>query len=88
MRYDSHTESCIQLDEVFGIVVHLLNCVQLFVIPWTVAGQVPLFSTVSQSLLKFMSIESVMISNHLILCRPLLLSPFAESLPQHEGFFQ
>ena len=43
--------------------------------PWTAARQAPLFSTVSQSLLKFMSIELVMLSNDLILCYPLLLLP-------------
>ena len=43
--------------------------------PWTAAPQAPLSSTVSWSLLKFMSIESVMPFNHLILCRPLLLLP-------------
>ena len=42
---------------------------------WTVAGQAPLFSTVSQSVLQFMSIELVMSSSHLILCLPLLLLP-------------
>ena len=46
---------------------------QLFVTPWTAARQTSLFFTVSQSLLKLMSIESVMSFNHLILCRPLLL---------------
>ena len=45
------------------------------VTPWTAACQAPLSSTVSWSLLKFMSIESVMPSNHLILCHPLLLLP-------------
>ena len=45
--------------------------------PWTVECQAPLPSTVSQSLLKFRSTESVMLSNHLILCRPLLLLPSA-----------
>ena len=49
--------------------------VQLFVTPWTAACQAPLSSTISQSLLKFMSIESAMLFNHLIL-RPLLLSIF------------
>ena len=44
-----------------------LSRVRLFVIPWTAAHQAPLSSTISQSLLKFMSIESVMLSNHLIL---------------------
>ena len=43
--------------------------------PWTTAQQTPLFSTVSQSLLKFMFIELLIISNHLILCCPLLLLP-------------
>ena len=43
--------------------------------PWAAARQAPLSFTISQSLLKLMSIESVMPSNHLILCRPLLLLP-------------
>ena len=55
--------------------VQLLSCVWLFVTPWTAACQVPLSSTISQSLLKFMSFESVMPSNHLILCCPRLLLP-------------
>ena len=42
---------------------------------WTAECQAPLFSTISQSLLKLISIESVMLSNHLILCCPLLLLP-------------
>ena len=54
-------------------IVHLLSHVWLFVTPWTAARQVPLTSTVSRSLLKFMYIESVMLCNHLILCCPLLL---------------
>ena len=53
--------------------VQLLSHVQLFVTPWTVARQASLSITNSQSLLKLMSIESVMPSNHFILCRPLLL---------------
>ena len=56
-------------------VVQSLSCVRLFVIPWTAARQAPLSFTISQSLLKLMSIELVMPSNHLILCRPLLLLP-------------
>ena len=56
--------------------VHLLNCVQLFVTPWTAAHQASLFITNSWSPPKPMSIESVMPSNHLILCRPLLLLPW------------
>ena len=55
--------------------VQLLSCVQLFVTPWTAARQASLSITNSWSLLKLMSIESVMPSNHLILCRPLLLLP-------------
>ena len=54
------------------VVVHLLSHVQLFVTPWTVALQASL-SIISQSLLKLMSIELVKLSNHLILCRSLLL---------------
>ena len=53
----------------------LLSHVQLFVTPWTVAHQASLSITISWSLLKLMSIESVMPSNQLILCRPLLLLP-------------
>ena len=53
--------------------VQLLSCVQLFATPWTAARQASLSITNSQSLLKFMSIESVMPSNHLILHRPPLL---------------
>ena len=55
--------------------VQLLSCVWLFATPWTAARQASLSITNSQSLLKLMSIESVMPSNHLILCRPLLLLP-------------
>ena len=57
------------------ILVQLLSHVQLFVTPWTAARQAPLSSTMSWSWLKFVSIESVMPSNHFILCRPLLLLP-------------
>ena len=52
-----------------------LSHVRLFATPWTAAHQTSLFITHSQSLLKLMSIKSVMPSNHLILCRPLLLLP-------------
>ena len=55
--------------------VQLLSRVQLFVTPWTAAHQAPLSFTISWSWLKLMSIESVMPSNYLILCRPLLLLP-------------
>ena len=53
--------------------VQLLSCVQLFVTPWTVARQASLSITNTWSLHKLMSITSVMPSNHLILCRSLLL---------------
>ena len=55
--------------------VQLLSRVQLFATPWTTARQASLSITNSRSLLKLMSIESVMPSSHLILCRPLLLLP-------------
>ena len=57
------------------VIVQLLSCVQLFVTSWMAAGQVSLSLTITQSLLKLMSIELVMSSNHLILCLPLLLLP-------------
>ena len=53
----------------------LLSCVRLFVTSWTAACQASVSITNSRSLLKLMSIESVMPSNHLILCCPLLLLP-------------
>ena len=55
----------------------LISCVRLFATPWTAAHQASLSFTISQSLLRLMSVESVMPSNHLILCRPLLLLPSA-----------
>ena len=55
--------------------VQSLSCVRLFVTAWTAACQASLSITNSRSLLKLMSFESVMSSNHLILCRPLLLLP-------------
>ena len=55
--------------------VQLLSRVQLFATPWTAAHQASLSITNSGSLIKFMFFESVMPSNHLILCRPLLLLP-------------
>ena len=65
--------------------LQLLSHVQLFATPWTVAHQASLSITNSRSLLKLMSIESVMPSHHLILYRPLLLLPSA--FPAL-GFFQ
>ena len=55
--------------------VQSLSHVRLFVTPWTAAHQASLSNTISQSLLKLMSIELMMPSNHLILCHPLLLPP-------------
>ena len=55
--------------------VQSLSCVRLFVTPWTAARQASLSITNSQSSLKLMSIESVMLSSYLILCCPLLLLP-------------
>ena len=54
------------------VVIQSLSCVQLFVSPRTAARQVSLSFPISQSLLKFMPTELVMLSNHLILCCPLL----------------
>ena len=60
---------------VYSIPVQLLTCVQLFPIPCSAACQASLSITNSRSLLKLMSIDSVMPSNHLILCHPLVLLP-------------
>ena len=62
--------------------VQSLSRVQLFATPWTAVCQASLSITNSQSLLKLMSIEPVMPSNHLIICHPLLLPP---SISQHQG---
>ena len=62
------------------VVVQSLSCVQLFATPWTAAHQAPLSFTVSQNSLKFLSIELMMPSNHLILCRPLLLPSIFPSI--------
>ena len=64
-RYNANLSSSVQL----------LSCVWLLTIPWIAALQAPLSITISRSLLKPMSIESVMPSSHLIFCRPLLLLP-------------
>ena len=57
------------------VVVRSPSCVWLFVTPWTAAHQPPLSFTIYRSLLKLMSTETVMPSNHLILCLPLFLLP-------------
>ena len=60
--------------------VQLLSRVQPFATPWTAANQAPLYIINSRSLLKVMSIKSVMPSNHLILCHPLLLPSIFPSI--------
>ena len=69
---------CIYVHNIYiyhNISVQTLSHVQLFATPWTTAHQTALSIINSHSLLKLISIESVMPSNHLILCRPLLLPP-------------
>ena len=62
------------------VIVQSPSCVWLFVTPWTAAGRSSLSFTISWSLLKLMSIESVMPSNHLILCHPLFLPSIFPSI--------
>ena len=57
------------------LVVQLLSCIRLFATPQTAARQASLSFTISQGLLKIISVESVRPSNHLILCHPLILRP-------------
>ena len=66
------TELC---SSILLVVVQLLSRVWLFATPWTAAHQASLSVTISRSLLQFMSIESMMPTNHLVLCRRLLLLP-------------
>ena len=68
-----------------AIVVQLLSHVQLCATSWTAAQQAFLSFTIFRSLLKFKSIESVMLSDHVIFCTP--LPPFAIHLSQHQGLF-
>ena len=67
------------MNDIVTVVVQLLNCLLFFVTPWTAAYQAPLYSTVSQSLLKCVSIESVMLSN----MSP--ASPSALNISQHQA---
>ena len=88
-------EVCQHLSQVQGLIksspyqlfssVQSLSRVQLFATPWTAARQASLSITNSRSLLKLMSIESVMPSNHIILCRPLF---FPISVFSASGSFQ
>ena len=68
----------------FIVVVQSVSSIQLFATPWTTACQAYLSFTISQSLLKLISIESVVLSNHHILCQPLLILP--SSFPASESF--
>ena len=68
--------------------VQSLSCVQLFMTPWTAACQASMSFTLSWSLLKLMSIESVMLTNDFILCGPLLLLPsIFPSIREISGLF-
>ena len=58
------------------VVVQFLSCIWLFVTPWTTAHQASLSLSISRSFPKFLSIELVMLSNHLIIIHPFLLLPF------------
>ena len=71
------------LDEAF-VVVQLLSHVRLFATPWTAARLAPLSLTISWHVLKLMPMESVLPSNHLILCQP--PSPLPLNLFQSQGF--
>ena len=84
---DIHIHICVYkyIHMCCGVVVQLLSRVWLSVTPWTAAHQASVSFTVSLRLLRFMSIESVMPSNHLIPCHPL---PFLPCLSQHQGLFQ
>ena len=79
-----HTNTSLLSGTTVAVIVQSLSCIQLFVTPWTAACQAPLSSTISQSLLKFVSIESVTLSNHPILCCP--LSSCLQSFPASESF--
>ena len=68
-------DNFLKLDFGDDAVVQSISTVQLFATPWTAACQASLSFTLSWSLFRFMSIELMMLSNHLILCRPLLLLP-------------
>ena len=73
ITHSLHHVSFIVIDN--HIIVQLLSPIQLFATSWTAAHQASLSITISWSLLKLMSIESMMPSNYFILCCPLLLSP-------------
>ena len=64
-----------RLTSIMSLVIQLLSHVQLFATPWTAAHQTSLSFTICQILLKLMSVESVMLSDHLVLCHSRLLLP-------------
>ena len=70
----------------FVVVVQLLSCVQVSATPWTAEHQASLSFSISRRLLKFTSVESVMPSNHLVLCRPLSCS--VRPLTGHENILE
>ena len=84
--YISNWASLVSTSTPGTVVVQSLSHVQLSAIPCTAARQASLSFTNSQSLLRLMSIKSVMPSSHLILCYPLSLP--ALNLSQHQGLFQ
>ena len=89
MAYNLSGSSVHGISQARMLSVQLLSFVQLFATPWTAACQASLSITNSRSLLKLMSIESVMPSNHLILCHPLLLPsvfPASGSFPVSQLF--
>ena len=69
--------TCLDLENIIVVLLHVvvqsLSRVQLFTTLWTVAHQTHLSFSISLRLLKFVSIELLMVSNHLIICHPLLL---------------
>ena len=70
-----HISGIIQYLYIYMVAVQLHSHVRFFATPWTAAGQASLSFTISQSLLKLRSVESVMPSNYLVFCHPLLLLP-------------
>ena len=75
LHEDDVSLPCTTWDSTRGVVVQSRSHVRLFVTPWTAVFQASLSFTISQSLLKLTSTESVMPSSHLIFCCPLLLQP-------------
>ena len=66
---------CTKIYQLYFVCFVQSLCIRLFATPWTAAHQAPLSFTISRSLLKFTFVASVMLSNNLILCHPLLLLP-------------